>query len=84
MHGMSEGDVWEEQVCADESAAKHEAARRSAADPEGAEWIYLHNEHEQWVARRIPPDWSPPEPKPERWATALLHVLFDPSGWGSL
>ena len=57
MRGVSSEGAWQEYVCSDEAAAKSEAERQTAGDPEGAEWIYLRDKDERWVARRIPPDW---------------------------
>jgi hypothetical protein len=43
-----------EIVCASEVGAKAEAERQQAAElDERAEWIYLRNATEMWVARRV-------------------------------
>jgi len=43
-----------EVLCASEDAARAEARRQQAAEPdEQAEWIYLRNTAGSWVARRL-------------------------------
>lgn len=56
---MSDQEAWQEYVCGDEPAARLEAEKQTAEDPEGAEWIYLRDKQGRWVARRIPPGWAP-------------------------
>jgi len=85
MHAVSSEETWQEYVCSDEAAAKGEAEKHTAADPEGAEWIYLRREDGHWVTRRVPPNWKPAEPKPESTKAAILTYLLDPfdAGWWS-
>jgi hypothetical protein len=78
---VSSGASWQEYVCDDESSARLEAEKQTARDPDGAEWIYLRNGEERWVARRIPPGWAPPEPKPESMKRAFLTSLLNPFDW---
>lgn len=67
-----------EIVCADEDAAKAEAARQEAADdPAIAEWIYLHSDKTgQWVARRVPRDPASYQ-KPTSLRSAFLGGIIE-------
>jgi hypothetical protein len=78
---VSEESDWQEHVCSDEASARREAEERTSEDVDGAEWIYLRNDEERWVARRIPPGWSPPEPEPESMKRAILTSLLNPFEW---
>jgi hypothetical protein len=82
MDGVSSEETWQQYVCGDEAAAQREAEKQTAEDPEGAEWIYLRDNEERWVARRIPPGWTPPKPKPNTWKQAIIEQVFNPAGWG--
>ena len=65
---------WREIVCADEAAAKAEAARQEAADDPSVEWVYLHNDKtDQWLARRVPRD---PSMYAERTRTPLWEAFL--------
>lgn len=68
-----------EIACGSEEAARLEAERRQATDDdERAEWIYLRNAQDVWVARRVPRDWKP---KPISAKRAFWEWLTNPFDW---
>ena len=79
---MTDQEAWHEYVCSDEPAARREAEKQTAEDPEGAEWIYLRDKQGRWVARRIHPGWVPTGKGTWKEAIAgTLGELLNPFGW---